>query len=254
MLNDYLDEWWQKALGSHLLALEKSKLDTIVAELPGNFLLQPSSLLQNMYTLMSPITQKISVADEFCGITERMGKPKPRVVMDFQELPFLDDRFDVVLLPHVLEFATDAERVMAECYRVLRPDGHIIILGFNPWSCWGLWRYWQRYTEPKPWGGKFISPMTIKHWLRSLECDVVEYEHLFYRPPINNEKLLKKLHFLEYLNQLPWLGFGAAYIFVAQKKIIPIKTIPIKWKSRKVVMNSSLVKPTTRSILRKTTK
>jgi SAM-dependent methyltransferase len=41
-------------------------------------------------------------------------------------LPFADGRFDTVLATEVLEHVDDAERAVAEIYRVLRPGGHVL--------------------------------------------------------------------------------------------------------------------------------
>lgn len=51
-------------------------------------------------------------------------------------LPFRDSSFDVVLLWQVLEhlFGRESKRkVIAECVRVLRPGGHIIVETPNQW-------------------------------------------------------------------------------------------------------------------------
>ena len=48
------------------------------------------------------------------------------------------DSIDAVLLPHTLELADDPHAVLREVDRILRPDGNIVALGFNPWGWWGL--------------------------------------------------------------------------------------------------------------------
>ena len=53
-------------------------------------------------------------------------------------LAIAGDSIDVVLLPHVLETHVDPHGVLREVDRILRSDGHVIILGFNPVSLWGL--------------------------------------------------------------------------------------------------------------------
>jgi phosphatidylethanolamine/phosphatidyl-N-methylethanolamine N-methyltransferase len=47
--------------------------------------------------------------------------------MDASRLGFADARFDAVALPFVITLVPDPERALAECARVLKPGGEIVI-------------------------------------------------------------------------------------------------------------------------------
>jgi ArsR family transcriptional regulator len=49
-------------------------------------------------------------------------------VADAHELPFADGSFDAVLVFHTLTYAERPPRVLAECARVLRPGGRLVVL------------------------------------------------------------------------------------------------------------------------------
>jgi ArsR family transcriptional regulator len=49
-------------------------------------------------------------------------------VADAHELPFADASFDAVLVFHTLTYAERPPRVLAECARVLRPGGRLVVL------------------------------------------------------------------------------------------------------------------------------
>jgi len=49
-------------------------------------------------------------------------------------LPIADGELSAVVLQHVLEFMDEPETLLAECARVLRGDGALILLGFRPFS------------------------------------------------------------------------------------------------------------------------
>ena len=49
-------------------------------------------------------------------------------------LPIDDGELSAVVLQHVLEFVDEPETLLAECARVLRGDGALILLGFRPFS------------------------------------------------------------------------------------------------------------------------
>lgn len=51
-------------------------------------------------------------------------------------LPFPDNAFDYILLTHCLEFCGSPEDVMAECWRVLRPEGRILVMVPNRAGAW----------------------------------------------------------------------------------------------------------------------
>ncbi len=52
-------------------------------------------------------------------------------VADVHALPFREASFDDVLLFHTLTYAEHPERALAECARVLRPGGRVVVLGLD---------------------------------------------------------------------------------------------------------------------------
>jgi SAM-dependent methyltransferase len=52
---------------------------------------------------------------------------RPDVAMDVQALPFRERCFDCVKATEVLEHVPDAARALAECRRVLRPGGRLVV-------------------------------------------------------------------------------------------------------------------------------
>ncbi|WP_394848392.1 metalloregulator ArsR/SmtB family transcription factor [Pendulispora brunnea] len=52
-------------------------------------------------------------------------------VADVHELPFAKGSFDAVLVFHTLTYAEDPERALAECARVLRTGGRIVVLSLD---------------------------------------------------------------------------------------------------------------------------
>ena len=50
------------------------------------------------------------------------------ISMDYDQLPFLDNCFDTIVLDNVLEHIAEPTPLMNECYRVLTSKGRVIIL------------------------------------------------------------------------------------------------------------------------------
>ena len=60
-------------------------------------------------------------------ITADLESPIAKVKMDIREMPFEDNRFDVLLCNHVLEHIDDELKATKEIYRVLKPGGWAIL-------------------------------------------------------------------------------------------------------------------------------
>ena len=80
---------------------------------------------------------------------------------DFRDLPIATGSADLVLLPHVLEFAEHPHQILREVERILMPEAHVVIAGFNPFSLWGLRRKLHGHRG-FPWHGRFITLMRVR--------------------------------------------------------------------------------------------
>jgi SAM-dependent methyltransferase len=60
-------------------------------------------------------------------ITADIESPLAKVKMDIHQIPFPDNKFDVVLCNHVLEHVRDDREALREIHRVLKPGGFAIL-------------------------------------------------------------------------------------------------------------------------------
>ena len=127
MPTNTLQDWFSTPLGEYLLERERAYLDGVTPDIFGFHAVQLGlpgvDLLRE-----SRIAHKLRVA--------RLGGPD--VFARCHELPFATQSIDLALLPHVLEFAEEPHAILREVDRIMMPEGHIILVGFNPWSLWGL--------------------------------------------------------------------------------------------------------------------
>jgi SAM-dependent methyltransferase len=233
-----MDQWFAKAPGSILIETESSLLSNLIPHLFGYYLLQLGMTSKNNWLSNCRIPQRIHLSPEcpchFVG---------PCVQGNFEELPFLPDSIDVALLPHVLEFAHNPQQILEEVYRVLIPEGYAVILGFHPWSLWGLAKVFVG-RKKIPWVGKFYSSYRVRHWLTLQGFKVEDHETLFFRPPLTNTKWLKKLFFLEAVGQLLWPYLGGVYLIVAKKRVATLTPFRSKLLSKYVKVTHGVVQPT----------
>lgn len=142
--------------------------------------------------------------------------------------PVMTDTLDAIILPHTLELTVDPHQVLREAERSLIPDGHLVIIGFNPWSLWGVRRLLSWHSREMPWNARFLGVNRIKDWLSLLGFDIVHCRYLFQRPPIQNSRMLGRLQFLEPSRGKGRMLLAGAYLLVARKRTVvmtPLRTV-----------------------------
>jgi SAM-dependent methyltransferase len=143
------------------------------------------------------------------------------------ELPFANESLDLVVLPHVLEFAADPHQILREIDRVLRPEGRLIISGFNPASLWGARQYLSRLIGNPylPRDGQFISLIRIKDWLKLLNFSLDRGHFGCYKLPLQGQSSMGRMAFLESMGNRWWPIFGAVFLVSAIKRQQGIRLI-----------------------------
>lgn len=233
-----LVHWYQTPLGKELIKAEKSHLDRVLPTLFGYHLVQigqysDAALLQG---------SKVS----HCSVMQTSQHQIPcmtdgRLTGQAHNLPFASDSVDVVVLNHVLEFSLNPHGVLREVERVLVPEGHVVMLMFNPWSLWAMNRLLFRWRKSAPWCGNFIGSTRSKDWLALLGFEVSQSQGYFYRPALQQVSILDRLGWVERLGQRIGLAPGGAYMLVAKKKTETLTPIKPKWStSRRRVVTAGL--------------
>ncbi|OQK18529.1 hypothetical protein AU255_12155 [Methyloprofundus sedimenti] len=87
-------------------------------------------------------------------------------------LPFKSESVDMVILPHLLEFDTNKHQVLREVERILKPEGKLTIISFNPWNIYINLQYMKRRARNTPWFPGLVSRTRIEDWLRLLNFEV----------------------------------------------------------------------------------
>jgi len=152
------------------------------------------------------------------------------------QLPLLTDSVDALLLPHTLELAADPHGVLREVHRVLRPDGRLIVLGFNPVSWWGL-RHKLAATGFPPGIQRHIGRGRLVDWLRLLNLRITTVQACYASASAGRAgRLLRR-----------WHWFASVYLLVATKETIPMTVIRPRLRKRASLVRG-LVNPTTRNV------
>lgn len=212
--------WFETPLGQHLLFREQRYFDNAVSDVFGFNAVQ-LGLPQLDFLRNSRIPLRVTCAVEMPG----------QVRADPMFLPFESQSLDLLLLPHVLEFSANPHLVLREAERVLRPEGRLVMAGFNPRSLWGLARHLRGSERGYPWNGSFLNISRVKDWMVLLGMEVAAGSMCCYRPPINRENWLRRLRFMEPAGDRWWAMGGGVYFLQAVKRVQGMNIIQPQWKT-----------------------
>lgn len=219
-----LSEWFATPQGGYVLAREQAYFDRTVSDIFGYNALQ-LGLPEHDFLRGNRMPLRFSAGNQ----------PGNAVRLICTELPFDCDSLDLVLLPHVLEFAEYPHQILREAARVLRPEGNLIISGFNPRSLWGLHKTLgglHRSPDKQqgyPWQGRFITLPRLKDWLALLGFEVVGGRFAAYAPPFHTIKWLERFAFMEAAGDRWWAVSGGVYFLHAIKRVHGMRLIKPQW-------------------------
>jgi SAM-dependent methyltransferase len=228
-------EWFAQPPGSRLLDAEREILSGMVSDLFGYGLLQLGALGDNDFLAHCPIRQQYLI-----GLDQSLAGGND-IAASVQQLPIASDCMDAVVIAHVLDFSADPHQVLREVERVLIPEGRVLIVGFNPFSLWGLWRLFGRWRGRVPWCGRFLSYPRINDWLSLMGFDIERTDVLEFRPPLRNARSES----IERLGRQYWPMFAGVYVVRAVKRVSRVTPLREQW-SRLRVLKPRVAEPSVR--------
>ena len=241
-IREQFSGWLAGELGQAAFKQEQEQLEDILPGLSGYHILQYGYPAGADYLTASRIVHKTVLFLDDSDMTPGTRAIRARA----EELPVATDSVDVIVLPHILEYSKDAHKLLREMDRALIGDGHVIIIGINPFSLWGLWHLLLCWWGDMPWGGRLISAPRLKDWLSLLDFEVKKSAACFFSPPLKSGQWLQRFIPLERLGRYCWPFFGGLYTVVARKRTIPLNPIKLPWQPRRVVIGAGAIVPTTR--------
>ena len=100
-------------------------------------------------------------------------------------LPFCDKSFDLVVSVAMLTFVPEADRVVREMARVLRPGGRLVIGDLGKWSCWAARRRVRAWFGSQTWrAARFRTATELRELVRAAKLRVEHVSGAIYFPPV----------------------------------------------------------------------
>jgi SAM-dependent methyltransferase len=237
-----LQDWYSSSVGDFLLCDIKSCLDSLLPKLFGYYALQVGYPNHRMDMLAASRVKCRFYLDVTPGPIDLLATA--------DDLPIKEDSLDLILLLHTLDFAQDPHKILREIDRTLIPEGHLVVVGFNPVSWYGFWKVFSGQRNRVPWCGQFYTAARLRDWLSVLGFDVLRNHCLGYRPPIQYSGLQRYLAFTDRVGPRVFPYMGGVNVMLAQKKVATLTPIRPRWLSSRGFMAGNLTEPSTREVVR----
>jgi SAM-dependent methyltransferase len=237
-----IEHWLKTPLGQRVHALERKHVSESLSNVFGWQLLQIGhwgdsfKLIGEARTQhKSVLAQALPIMEPDCGVS--------RVLSRTDALGVASDSVDAVLLPHTLEFEPDPHAVLREVQRILMGDGQLIVIGFRPFSWWGLRHLFAREGFP-PGAERFLSEGRVRDWLKLLGFEIVDAKRYLYTLPWGSaapstERLFETVG----EHALPMMA--GAYLLKARKRVYAVTPVRVRWSKRSRVV-TGLIEPARR--------
>jgi SAM-dependent methyltransferase len=141
------------------------------------------------------------------------GATNRSALVDEVDLPLLESMVDVALVVHGLEHAETPLEMLQEVWRVLAPQGRLILVVPNRRGLWAA-------SESTPFGhGQPFSSGQISGLLRDAKFTTTQWRSALYLPPLRNETLLKAAKGFDLAGERMLNRFAGVTIVEAMKQV-----------------------------------
>ena len=225
-----LGRWLETPPGQYVQAWEQKQIDGMVANIFGYHAIQ---IGLPQWDLLR--ANRIPHRSYTCGTGGEHTVSGATLVADPENLPFESQSVDLLVLPHVLECSGNSHQILREAERVLVPEGHLVVSGFNPWSLWGISDRIPGLDPILPIPTDYqVSLARLKDWFKLLSFEMERGRFGRYVPPCTTETWLQRWDFMESAGDRWWPVCGAVYVVSAVKRVAGMRLVDPGWKNKTV--------------------
>ena len=215
MDNFILNQWFDESLpGCYLKQRELEFYRRALGELSGENMVQMG---MSSWPLLSFCNAKMLILQN----THQNGG---NVLMQPEALAWAPDSLAGLILPHVLCCSRQPDKVLAEAYHALQPQGKLVLTEFNPHSLWGLAKAFdgKRLPEKK----NCLALPQLRHKATALGFTVQRGQFMAYAPFVKKaQKGIRNWSFMEAAGNRWWPHAAAAYGLVLVKQVAAVRPL-----------------------------
>jgi SAM-dependent methyltransferase len=222
-----IDDWYLAETGQYLFDEIEASINPILSTTFGYY-----SLQIGCHGMAERLQESCRIKHQFT--LDDLGTGA-KVRANPSMLPVASDSVDLVILMHHLSNTSEPHAVLREAFRVLIPEGKLVIIDFNPVSLWGLRHICQSWLDYVPFTGHLYTARRIDDWMRLLGFDQDRHIRVGYLPPIQRPSVLRRLRWLEKSMRKVLPVLGAVNLLVYSKNIAPLTPVRHRWVARKIL-------------------
>ncbi len=205
-----LNDWFLTPQGQFVQEAISAKILAVKDRLRGTTMLQLGSCGENTWL------KGLSFRRQWL-LSPRFEDAHASLISSVEMLPFERASVDCVIAPLTMELCAPEKRVIYEIDRVLKPMGHIIFIGINPISLWGLFLKCGFIEHFSSFKTTLTSSLSLKHVMLNQNYRLNSLETFCYVPPVKSTTALLKLRFLNEIGKMIILSPAGFYCLVVQK-------------------------------------
>ncbi|MGY6661469.1 MAG: class I SAM-dependent methyltransferase [Glycocaulis sp.] len=172
---------------------------------------------------------------------DRHGERCASALGEETRLPFAEAMFDRIVAVHALEEADDLQRLLRELWRVLAPEGRLVIVAAHRAGAWAR-------VDSTPFGhGRPFSRGQLTRLLTGALFEPVAWARALYAPPWNLFCGPRLSGLFESAGERVWPGFGGLILVEAVKHVGAIRpttaAVPVRRKALDAAPGAALSPP-----------
>ncbi len=210
-----MSQWYRSALGTELIDYERK---LIARGISGRF---GSSMVQLDSGFHEALFEKRLFGSGVIVSQLENRALCPVVCARPESLPFQPESLDMLLMHHTLDICENPYQAVREAAIALKPGGLLIILGFNPYSLWGIRAMIQgRKRGLGIWNSRFIRAGRVEDWMNLLDFEVERHEKQVFIPPMTRPAWLKRADYGHRIQKRILPFTGGVYLLVGYKQVL----------------------------------
>ena len=244
------ENWYQTLSGQSSLDELDSLCADMLSEIFGYYAIE-MGVISEQHSLLkhSRITTGFTLLDKSNkskSLTpfDQVSDFPSTVIATTEQLPIATDNVDLVIASHTLESSQDPHQVLREIDRVLVPEGHCILIGFNPLSISQLVPQLGQLVKSrfsKNINAKTQSVARVRDWFSLLGFEVVDVHYMGVRPAVKSKRVFDALSWLERLGEYAGPVLGNMYVIHAKKQVVAMRPNKKVWRAPAVLSGGKVV-------------
>jgi hypothetical protein len=205
-----LDNWFYSPQG---MWVSQRFVETL---LPYKDILRGNHLLQLGHCGTNPWLNALSFSYKW------LASPYPshqqhQVITSLSQLPLEKSSMDCICAPLTMEAFVQRHAVLDEMDRVLKPMGHLVIFGINPFSLWGGTAKLGLLSGLSSQSLHLFTSFSVNRACIARGYKQHALINFGYLPAVRSSACFKQLFFIEEVGKMLWPYPAGFYCYIAQK-------------------------------------